>query len=132
MSAEEAEARLRARLADDGDGQEAEYAKTWDPRKGDANTVIGRLVSVAEVETRFGPAEVATIETPDGPRAIWLTAATIKSAWLREAPQVGEIVAVKYGGDRTTTDGQRSYPIFKVAVDRPVDAGERYGAEAPF
>ncbi len=119
MSTHEAGARLRARLADNGDGAEAEHPKTWNPRNGDPSTLIGTLVSVVAVETRFGVREVAAIEVADGSRwAVWLSAKTLRRAWDQEAPQIGEVVAIKYSGERATRDGQRRYPLFTVAVDR--------------
>ncbi len=123
MSADDAEARLRARLADNGDGAEAEHPRTWNPRQGDPATLIGTLVSVVAVETRFGVREVAAIDVADGTRwAVWLSAKTIRRAWDQEAPLTGEVVAIKYGGDRATQDGQRVYPVFTLAVDRPTPA----------
>ncbi len=124
MSAlEAAEARLMARLADTGDGAEGEHPRTWNPRQGDPSTLIGTLMSVVAVETRFGPADVAAIEVADGTRwACWLSPKTLARAWEEEAPLVGEVVAIKFGGERTTQDGQRRYPLFEVAVDRPTSA----------
>ena len=115
-----AEARLRARLGDAERGDVMPPARTWDPRKDDPDTLIGVLVSTATVVTRYGPADVATLR--DGEGATWavsLSSSTMKSEWERAAPQPGETVAVHYGGTRDTKDGQRTYPLFTVLVDRP-------------
>ncbi|WP_217913331.1 hypothetical protein [Miltoncostaea marina] len=112
-------------------------AKTWNPRRGDgAAVLVGRLEKVEQVETKYGPAGLATMHDGAGQAwAVWLSAKTIQTAWERCAPKVGEVVAVEFAGERKTQDGQRSYPLFNVAVDRPgegANAGERWGDEAPW
>lgn len=132
-----ADARLRARLGDAERGDVMPPSRTWDPRKDDPDTLIGVLVSTATVVTRYGPADVATLRDGEGDSwAVWLSSSTMKSEWERAAPLVGETVAVHYGGTRDTKDGQRTYPLFTVLVDRPDDAGtapaSRFGEAPPW
>ena len=120
----EAERRLRAELGGDEDVAPSASPRTWDPRGGDDDPlIVGRLVGVITATTRYGDARVATQELADGsPRAVWITAKTLEGAWHEAGPKVGEVVGVRYRGDRETAEGQRTYAVFTVDVDRGDDA----------
>jgi hypothetical protein len=133
MSAEldDWEARLRAELAEAEaalDGDEQEYAPAWKPQPGEA--LIGRVVRIErEVETRYAPADVFTIETRGGDRhAVWGTRTVLRNE-LRDAdPKVGEHVAIEYLGLRESAAGT-NYHAYRLAVDRPEKRGDLPVAE---
>lgn len=129
--------RLRARLAAAERSDVLPPARTWEPQKDGEPTLIGTLVSVASVVTRYGLADVATLRDNDGQVwSVWISGAVIAREWATADPHPGETVCLHFGGTRATADGERHYSLFSVMVDRPdlpVDAPvNRFGEDVPF
>ena len=58
-----------------------------------------------------------TLETPDGPVSIWASPIVLRNEMRRA--RIGDAVAIRFLGEATTADGERSYAAFDVVVKRP-------------
>ena len=105
-------------------------------------SILGEFVEERDITTDYGPMQgiVICIEgkvpckngangdirmADEGDLVIvWIKGAVMKRKWQRPdpggpAPSIGERVGIKRAGERTSRKFGSTYPVFRVAVDRP-------------
>lgn len=95
-------------------------APAWHPTV-DGDGIEGVLLAVdtRPGEGRRSEYSVLTIELDDGSRVAWHAAGDIAAEQLAEhSPQVGDRVAVLYGGEAESKRGGGRYKRWAIAVDR--------------
>lgn len=102
-------------LLDALDRQEAVRGELrgWRPER-EGETVIGTLIGYRTANTHFGKAEIAVIRQDSEPIGVWLTTTVLKNAWKEAAPEIGDEVAVRYGGRHP----KKQYHLYTVACER--------------
>lgn len=104
---------------------DAPAPEAWKAEKA-GDTISGAFLSLEQGSTSFGPAPFVILGTPAGEVSVWLFYESLKTGFLRAKPQPGEIVAIRYEGEKPAknpTPGRKAtYHDYKVIVDRPVDA----------
>lgn len=101
-------AELRDRVA-------AAPPQSWRPDEGHPNPIVGELIRVDDGSTAYQPrVKIAVLQTPEeGEWGVWLLHDVLRDEFQRQRPQVGELVAVYYGGK-----SDKGYVRYRVAVDR--------------
>jgi hypothetical protein len=101
-----------------------EDAEAWLPWQDSPEVVVGAYVRDDEGPDRgYGPPPIKVLRERDGKEwAVWLTKSVLLREWEDTDPQRGDVVAVRYGGKRTTRDGTE-YHHFRVAAESPRERG---------
>ncbi|MEM3469837.1 MAG: hypothetical protein QXZ36_03725 [Thermoproteota archaeon] len=94
---------------------------TVQPKQAQPDKIVGKLTNIEEVETRFGPTILLTIESPEG--QVWKLYRTASMAALDER-YLGKRVALKYEG---VENGRK-----KIRVFVEDDAEDPFADEVPF
>jgi hypothetical protein len=84
--------------------------------------LVGHVVGVkAGVPTQFGPCPVVTIATLGvGTQvSLWLTHTVLRREFVRQRPEPGELIALRYEGERKPDGGGPAYELYSLVVDRP-------------
>jgi len=84
--------------------------------------LVGLVVGVkAAVPTQFGPCPVVTVATlGTGTKfSLWLTHTVLRREFVRQRPEPGELIAVRYEGERRPDGGGPAYEAYTLVVDRP-------------
>ena len=109
-------------------------APAWHPTV-DGDGIEGVLLAcdTRAAEGRRSAYPVLTVELEDGSRVAWHAAGDIAAEQLAEhSPQVGDRVAVLYGGEAESKRGGGRYKRWAIAVDRvpvaPAPAAEPWAA----
>jgi hypothetical protein len=113
------------------DALDSDYAPAWKPSSGDK--LIGELIAVDE---RLGyndePYPILTVRCDNGSEfAVHAFHSVLRNEVGKQNPQLGETIAIKYGGEVAKEDGRGRYHSYKLVVDRsrsPVDLG-KYAAD---
>jgi len=110
-------ARLRKR-ADEG------FPPTWQPEQPD-DEVIGVLTKVTmQAPTAFGPCPVVTLALESGELvSVFLFHTVLRRMFERERVTLGEMVLIRYLGERKPEGGGKPYVDYRLVVLRP-DGGE--------
>jgi hypothetical protein len=97
----------------------------WDPKEGD--WLVAELVRYEKRNTRIGEAVVVVVRDIDtgALSSIFLTRSVLKNAFNRQSPRPGDIVGVKFHGEKPTRNGDRSYMDYTLNVRRAL------GSESP-
>jgi hypothetical protein len=101
------------------------YPESWRPQHEDAghpDRLIGTLVGVTELPTKYQPdgVPVLTIEDADGKRwSVWVTSPSLEDKIARAEPQPGERIAITHVGlVPSKSDPTRRYRAWDFDVDR--------------
>ena len=114
------------------DKLDTEYAPAWRPEA--AEKLVGELIAVDE---RLGyndlPYPILTLRSAGVDVAVHCFHAVLRNEIGKNNPQLGEVVAIKYGGEIAKEGGRGRYHAYRVAVDRPQGAVnlEKYGDDPP-
>lgn len=102
----------------------------WSPEKvGDK--IVGQVSSVEVVATKFGPRPLLVLETDDGPRKVWASAARLRSGLAESNPQVGDKLGILFSDEEDVGKGN-PMKIFKVKVEKSTPAEPVDPDTAPF
>lgn len=94
--------------------------EAWKPVEGE--TIAGRLERIEPGHTEWGPRDILILADPDGvERAVWLLQSVLRDEVKKQAPQIGDVVAILYEGKIPRADAP-DYHGFKVRV-RPAAGG---------
>lgn len=125
--------RMRKRLEED-------FPASWQP-EAPGDELIGYVRRVVmQAPTSYGPAPVVEIEVPQtGARfSVWLFHKVLRQSFERERVHLGELIAIRYLGEKRPDGGGNAYANYRLVVDRPHDdsepdwggMAERYGDES--
>lgn len=103
------------------DGIDGSSAPAWRPEE-EGEGVVGTVLQVSSVQSDFSDAQgnkpmcpVVTVRTRDGNQhRIVGYQAVLRRELDEKNPQVGQVLAVKYLGRKSTQDGKRSYANYGV------------------
>jgi hypothetical protein len=106
--------RLRQQLEDD-DGSPPEM---WDPEPGES--LIAELIRYEERTTKVGPCRVAVVReaVSDELFSVWLSRSVLKNEFEKQSPRPGDMLGLKFFGEKTTRNGQSSYFLYTLRVVR--------------
>jgi hypothetical protein len=94
---------------------ERDFPPAWRPECGE--TLAGALIRLDTASTEYGGHHIVVLRTREGVEvAVWLPHTVLLEQFRRARPAAGEIVAVKYLGQRKSEDGDRTYHDYRVAV----------------
>jgi hypothetical protein len=104
---------------------------SWRPDKrelGHPDPLVGELMRVETGHTSYGPKTIAVVRDVEGREwSVWLLATVLADEFRRQAPQIGELLAVRYEGRVRPQAGGTAYAKYRLVVDRG-DAGIDWGA----
>jgi len=85
----------------------------WSPDPG--GTLIGRVVSMREIETKNGPSDVIDIEDGDGKTfSLWISG-VLRGKLEAARVRVGDLIGIRYEGRRESKNG-REYKDYVVRL----------------
>src|SRR5215471_6912954 len=111
--------RLRA-AADRG------YPQAWIPEE-PGDEIAGVVTSVRPAApTAYGSVPVVELEELGGPTpwSVWLVHAVLRREFVRQSPQPGEAILIRYLGKVQPEGGGAAYESYKLVVDRPTEGNE--------
>jgi hypothetical protein len=117
--------RLRQAMEDD-DGSPPEM---WDPEPGES--LIAELLRYEERSTKVGPCRVAVVREADGEGqlwSVWLSRSVLKNEFEKQSPRPGDMLGLKFFGEKTTRNGQSTYFLYALKVVRTKAADRLAGA----
>lgn len=78
--------------------------------------IVGEFVRLEEGHTAFGDAKILVLKTEDGrERSVWLLHSVLKRELARKRPEIGELVAIRHTGKKTSEAGT-TYESYNVVV----------------
>ncbi len=102
----------------------------WSPNKiGDK--IVGYLIHVEVVSTKFGPRPLMLLDTDDGTRKVWCSSVGLRASLSEQNPQVGDKVGILFTGEEDTGKGN-PMKVFKVKVEKPPKSAPDDPDEDPF
>ena len=104
---------------------EAGLPAAWRPDQEDADLLVGKVVDIQRGTSDYEPYPLLVIEAEDGTeKAVHGFHTVLKNELLRQRPQIGERIGIKYLGEQATKPGSKfkSFIGYRVKVDR--DSGE--------
>ena len=107
------------------DRLEQGLASAWRPDQDDPDTLIGEVVEIAVGTSDYDPYPLVVVRKDDGEeKAVHAFHTVLKNEILRQKPQVGERVGIKYLGEQKTKPGSKfsSFIGYRVKVDRAAAA----------
>ena len=116
--------RLRQEMEDD-DGSPPEM---WDPEPGES--LIAELLRYEERSTKVGPCRVAVVReaATDELYSVWLSRSVLKNEFDKQSPRPGDMLGLKFHGEKTTRNGQSTYFLYSLRVVRTKAAEQLQGA----
>ena len=104
------------------DEKAGDFAEAWRPSEGDS--VIGEVIRTDRRDGGHGTYLIVTLQTDQGEIAIHAFHEVLKREFEERAPQIGELIAVKYLGEKQGRAGNR-YHAYTVVWDEGevADAG---------
>ena len=128
---------LREKLTADVLRDRGKFPPAWDPQE-PGDTIIGELIDVVKVQTPYGKRRVATVWVPKAgcEVTVWLSKKVLADQWDKREPEIGDHVGIAFRGEREADNGDYSYQLYSVHVERrrpaddgPADQGARQDAE---
>jgi hypothetical protein len=118
-------------MANLSDQLDSDYAPAWKPSSGDK--LIGELIAVNE---RLGYKDerypILTLRCADGSEfAVHAFHSVLRNEVGKQNPQIGETVAIKYGGEVAKEDGRGRYHAYRLVVDRSPVNLNKYTSDEP-
>ena len=94
---------------------EREFPPAWRPEPG--GTLIGALIRLDTASTEYGRHPIVVLKTREGTEmAVWLLHHVLLEQFRRARPAVGEVIGIKYVGQRKSEDGDRTYHDYRTTV----------------
>ena len=103
------------------DRLESGLPSAWRPDKEDPDILIGKVVSIEQGTSEYEPYPLVVIEQDDGEeKAVHGFHTVLKNELIRQRPQPGERIGIKYLGEQPTKPGSKfkSFIGYRVKVDR--------------
>ena len=103
------------------DRLEAGLAPAWRPDKDDPDVLIGTVVDIQQGTSDYEPYPLLVIEQENGEeKAVHGFHTVLKNELIRQRPQIGERIGIKYLGEQPTKPGSKfkSFIGYRVKVDR--------------
>jgi hypothetical protein len=103
------------------DRLESGLPSAWRPDKEDPDILIGKVVSIEQGTSDYEPYPLIVIEQDDGEeKAVHGFHTVLKNELIRQKPQPGERIGIKYLGEQPTKPGSKfkSFIGYRVKVDR--------------
>ncbi|MBS4032639.1 MAG: hypothetical protein KGZ63_14655 [Clostridiales bacterium] len=99
------------------DCQEPTASETWLPEQGDI--LVGKVREIKEVTTKFGQRDTMVVETEHGQIKTVFATTDIKRKLESLKAEIGDIVALKYFGEKQTRNGAtfKSYEVRVIKTD---------------
>ena len=100
---------------------EAELAEAWRPDKEDPAVLVGEIVSIEQGTSEYGPYPLLVVRSDDGTeKAVHGFHTVLKNELIRQRPQAGERIGIKYLGEQATKPGSKfkSFIGYQVKMDR--------------
>jgi hypothetical protein len=104
---------------------EAGLAPAWRPDKEDPSVLIGKVVSIEQGTSEYEPYPLIVVEQDDGTEmAVHGFHTVLKNELIKQRPQIGERIGIKYLGEVPTKPGSKfkSYTGYRVKVERAAGA----------
>jgi hypothetical protein len=116
--------RLRRDMEDD-DGSPPDM---WDPEPGES--LIAELLRYEERTTKVGPCRVAVVREADSDElySVWLSRSVLKNEFDKQSPRPGDMLGLKFHGEKSTRNGQSTYFLYSLRVVRTKVAEQLQGA----
>ena len=108
-----------------------DLAAAWRPDQEDADILIGKIVSIDVGTSDFDPYPLLVIEQDDGEeKAVHAFHTVLKNELLKQKPQIGERIGIKYLGEVATKPGSKfkSFIGYRVKVERAAGATFDWGS----
>ena len=64
----------------------------------EGDTLIGKVLSIRQVNTRVGPRKLLEIRTSDGDYAVWLSHKVLEEELQRKEVKAGDFIGIKFLG----------------------------------
>jgi len=100
---------------------EAGLAEAWRPDKEDPAVLVGEIVSIEQGTSEYGPYPLLVVRSDDGTeKAVHGFHTVLKNELIRQRPQAGERIGIKYLGEQATKPGSKfkSFIGYQVKMDR--------------
>lgn len=100
---------------------EAGYAEAWRPDQEDPDTLVGVVADISTNESDYGEYPIITIRQDDGTeKAVHAVHTVLRNELIKQRPQIGERIGIKFLGDIKTKPGSRysSYKGYSVRMER--------------
>jgi len=100
---------------------ESGLPSAWRPDKEDPDILIGKVVSIEQGTSEYEPYPLVVVEQDDGTeKAVHGFHTVLKNELIRQKPQPGERIGIKYLGEQATKPGSKfkSFIGYRVKVDR--------------
>jgi len=103
------------------DRLEAGLAPAWRPDQEDPSVLIGTVVDIQQGTSEYEPYPLLVVEQDDGTeKAVHGFHTVLKNELIRQRPQIGERIGIKYLGEQATKPGSKfkSFIGYRVKIDR--------------
>lgn len=107
------------------DRLESGLPSAWRPDQEDPDLIIGEVVDLQVGTSDYAPYPLVVIRQDDGEeKAIHGFHTVLKNELLRQKPQIGERIGIKYLGEQETKPGSKfkSFIGYRVKMDRAAGA----------
>jgi len=103
------------------DRLETGLAPAWRPDKDDTDVLIGEVVDITKGTSDYEPYPLLTVRLDDGTeKAVHGFHTVLKNELIRQQPQIGERIGIKYLGEQATKPGSKfkSFIGYRLKIDR--------------
>jgi hypothetical protein len=106
------------RLRRDMDEDDGSAPDMWDPEPGES--LIAELVRYEDRTTKVGPCRVAVVREADSDElySVWLSRSVLKNEFEKQSPRPGDMLGLKFHGEKTSRNGQATYFLYSLKVVR--------------
>lgn len=96
-----------------------DYPEAWRPDKDSPETLVGVVAGYEKATSEYGEKDIMAVRDVDGKEwSVWLIHAALVAAVARERPQIGELVLIRYQGEKTSATSGRRYHAYRLEVER--------------
>ena len=83
-----------------------------------------------ERTTKVGPCRVAVVREADTGElfSVWLSRSVLRNEFDKQSPRPGDMLGLKFHGEKTTRNGQSTYFLYSLRVVRTKAAEQLAGA----
>lgn len=103
------------------DRLESGLPSAWRPDQEDADLLIGKVVDIQVGTSDYDPYPLLVVQSDDGSeKAIHGFHTVLRNELMRQKPQIGERIGIKYLGEQATKPGSKfkSFIGYRVKVER--------------
>lgn len=100
---------------------EAGLAPAWRPDKDDPAVLIGKIIEISQGTSEYEPYPLLVVQQDDGTeKAVHGFHTVLKNELIRQKPQPGERIGIKFLGEQATKPGSKfkSFIGYQVKIDR--------------